>query len=174
MRAIDSVIVGSITRDDNFPLTKESSGPHLMPLLVLLFTGLVVRFIFGAHVTRILERTNSSFGHAALIGFAVGALTPLAIVLSFVSVLGVILGVALLCAYVLGIVLACALSGVFVGGFVSKYATGTASYSPLWIALGTALFYALTFMPILGHIIALIIVMMVLGAYTARIYEYYR
>ncbi|MFM2374472.1 MAG: hypothetical protein RLZZ234_467 [Candidatus Parcubacteria bacterium] len=174
MRAIDSVIVGSVTRDDNFPLTKQASGPSLMPFLVLLFTGLVIRFVFGTHITTFLERVTTSFGHAALIGFATGVLVPVAIVLSCVSVLGILLGVMLLCAYIGALVGAAALSGVFLGGFVSKYATGTASYGPLWVVLGTALFYALSFVPVVGHILVLVIVLMVFGGCATRLYERYR
>jgi cytoskeletal protein CcmA (bactofilin family) len=174
MRAIDSVVVGSITRDDTFPLTKQSSGPSLMPLLMLLFAGLVGRFVFNAHITQVLERTNSSFGHAALTGFAVVILVPVAILLLLVSILGIIPGLLLLFWYLLSVGVACALSGMFLGGFLSKYVTSTASYSPLWITLGTTLFYALTFLPVVGHILTLVVVLMVLGGFATRAYEHYR
>jgi hypothetical protein len=141
---------------------------------MLLFTGLVARFVFNAHITNVLLRTNSSFGHAALIGFAVAVLFPIAIVLSLVSVLGGVLGMLMLFGYLLAIGVALALSGMFLGGFVSKYVTGAASYSPLWISLGTALFYALTFLPVVGHILVLVIILMVLGGFSARVYEHYR
>ncbi len=174
VRAIDSIIVGSVVRDESFTLADERSAPSAMPILIMLFTGLVVRFVFGARVTTFMNHVGGSFGHAALIGFSGFVLIPLAALLALASVLGAVIGIAVVLAYLTLLTVSWSLSGLFLGGLLSRYATGTASYGPLWIILGTLTIYATTFIPGFGHILALVVMLMVLGGFLRLIYAAYR
>ncbi len=174
VRAVDSIIVGSIVRDDSLVLQNERARPTLMPILILLFTGLVVRFVLGNRITGFMDQVGVSFGHAALIGFAGLVLIPLAALLALVSVLGAVVGASLLFAYLTLLIISWGLSGMFLGGLLSRYALGTASYSALWITLGTVTLYASTFIPGFGHIFALVVTLMVMGGFLRAVYARYR
>lgn len=174
VRAVDSIIVGSIVRDESLVLQSERAQPALMPVLILLFTGLVVRFVLGNRVTSFMDNVGVSFGHAALIGFAGLVLIPVAVLLALVSVLGAVIGAAFLFVYLALLVVSWGLSGMFLGGLLSRYATGTASYSVLWITLGTVALYATTFIPGFGHIFALVVSLMVMGGFLRAMYARYR
>lgn len=174
VRAVDSIIVGSIVRDESLVLQNERARPTLMPILILLFTGLVTRFVLGNRVTGFMDQVGASFGHAALIGFAGLVLIPVAVLLALVSVLGAVIGGALLFAYVTLLLCSWGLSGMFLGGLISRYALGTASYSALWISLGTVSLYATTFIPGFGHIFALVVSLMVMGGFMRALYARYR
>jgi cytoskeletal protein CcmA (bactofilin family) len=174
VRAIDSVIVGSVTRDESFTLADEPTGPTPMPILIMLFTGLVVRFVFGTRITTFMNQVGVSFGHAALIGFAGLVLIPVAALLALASVLGIVIGATIIFAYITLLIVSWSLSGLFLGGLLSRYATGTASYGPLWIILGTLTIYATTFIPGFGNILALVVMLMVLGGFLRLLYARYR
>jgi hypothetical protein len=174
VRAIESTVVGTFSRDERITFADEENRPSPIPFFVMLFSGFVMRFLFGARQSAFLTQTVHSFGPAALIGFAAFMLLPIAIILAFVSVLGMVFGFALLFAYLLIGVLSWALAGVFLGGLISRYATGSASYSVMWISIGTAVLYALAFVPIIGALGAFVIALMVFGGFVMRLYELYR
>jgi hypothetical protein len=89
-------------------------------------------------------------------------------------VLGAVVGAAALCAYLFLLIASWGLSGMFLGGLLSRYATGAASYNPLWITLGTVTIYATTFVPGFGHIFALVVTLMVMGGFLRALYARYR
>lgn len=175
VRAIDSIVVGSVARDGKLhPHERASCSDSNANTRVMLFTGLVVRFVFGTSVTTFMNGVWCSFGHAALIGFAGLVLIPIAALLALVSVLGAVIGITIIFAYVTLLIVSWSLSGLFLGGLLSRYATGTASYGPLWIILGTLTLYATTFIPGFGHILALVVMLMVLGGFLRLLYARYR
>lgn len=173
-RALESTVVGEITRDESHVFVVEETRPSAIPFLIMLFSGFVMRFMFGARLSAFLSKTTSVFGPALLFGFASVFLIPIAIVLSFVSVLGIGIGVALLAGYLLLASFSFMLAGVFLGGVLSRYGMGAASYGVFWITLGTAVLYALTFVPVIGTLSATVITLMVFGGCMMRLYELYR
>ncbi len=174
VRALDSVIVGTISRDETRIFSDTTVKPNLFPILVLLFTGLVARFVLVGWLTQFFSRLHTTFGYAAFAGFAGLVLTPVIIILTFVSVLGAFIGAMLLFFFLFLLALSWGLAGVFLGGLISRYATGKASYSILWITLGTILLYALTFIPYIGDVLGLLVVLVVFGGFIIRMYERYR
>lgn len=174
VRALDSVIVGSIVRDESIIFKDEDARPSTLPLLIMLFSSLVARFLYGTWLSSFFVRINDSFGSSALIGFSGFILLPIAIILTLASVLGSVIGLALLCLYFFLLSVSWGVSGMFLGGLISRYATGTASYSVWWIVLGTLILYAVTFIPHLGMLAALIVTLMVFGGFILRIYEHYK
>lgn len=173
IRAVDSH-VGSISRDESMLFTEDTVKPSLFPILLLLFAGLVARFMLPVWLVQFFTRVNTSFGFAAFAGFAGLILIPIAVALTFVSVLGIFVGISLLFFYLFLLSVSIALSGMFLGGFISKYATGSASYSILWIFLGTTILYLLTFVPFVGGLITTLAVLTVFGGLLIRMYERYR
>lgn len=173
-RAIDSNVSGTYRRDDTYSVTESPSRPSAVPFFVLLFTGFVYRFLLGTRVAALLARSVAMPGHSALLGLATLVLAPVVIGLAFVSVLGILLGSALLFAYFAALALAFSFSGIVLGAFISRIATGQASYNILWITIGTAVLYALTFVPYVGLMAPLAVTLIVLGSFTSRGYEFYR
>lgn len=173
-RALESNVVGDVSRDETHVFVDEDTRPSIVPFLVVLFSGLVMRFMFGARLSAFLGRTTATFGPALLFGFASFILVPIAIVLAFVSVLGIGIGATLLFGYFLVISFSFMLSGAFLGGVISRFVQGTPTYGVLWITLGTAVLYMLTFIPMVGLPAAALVTLIVCGGCVMRLYEYYR
>ena len=175
IRALDSSVVGKLTRDESVTLTDtDTAHPSPIPFLIMLFSGLVLRFVFANRLAELLGRTVTTFGMSALVGFSGLILLPIAIILMCVSVLGGVLGGALLCMYLLLLALSWSLAGTLLGGLISHYALGRMSFSAWWIILGTVTLYAITFIPYIGTFAAAFIVLMVFGGFLTRLYGSYK
>ena len=175
VRAVDAVFGGPLSRDaEALFTTNENSRPSFVPFFVLLFTGFVARFLCAEWLTTFFARLQTSNGHAMLVGFAALILVPIAVLLLFVSVLGMLLGGALLAFYIGLIVLAVGIAGVFFGGVIARVVTGKVSYSVLWVLVGTGVFYTLQFIPYIGTLCALALVLTVFGGFVMHIYRLVR
>lgn len=174
-RAVDAVFGGSLRRDtEALFTTNENSRPSSVPLFVLLFTGFVARFLCAPWLTVFFSRLEVTYGHALLAGFAALILVPVAVLLLFVSVLGMILGGALLSLYGALLLTAVGIAGVFLGGIIAKVVTGKVSYRVLWILVGTGVFYTLQFIPYIGGLCALALVLTVFGGFVIHAYKQLR
>jgi len=85
-----------------------------------------------------------------------------------------LLGGALLAFYIGLIVLAVGIAGVFFGGVIARVVTGKVSYSVLWVLVGTGVFYTLQFIPYIGTLCALALVLTVFGGFVMHIYRLVR
>lgn len=175
VRAIDSEIVGAITHPESalFSATPTSRSSLVVAFFVLLFTSLVVRFLFGKRIDELLEYTVSSYGINGAIGFLVLLAVPLIITLLFVSVIGFVLGLATLFFYLALLMTGTAIAPIFVGALISLLVTRKASYSLWWAILGALVMFAVAHIPYVGFIALPIVVSMVIGGLARRIYGYF-
>jgi len=175
VRAADAVFGGSLSRDTAALFaTNENTRPSLVPFFVLLFTGFVARFLCAQWLTMFFARLQASNGHAMLAGFAGLVLVPIAVLLLFVSVLGMLLGGVMLVFYIGLILLAIGSAGVFLGGVIARVVTGKVSYRVLWVLVGTGVFYTLQFIPYIGRLCALALVLTVFGGFLMHLYRLVR
>ena len=174
-RAVDAVFGGSFSRDEEAIFTtNENSRPSMVPLFVLLFTGFVARFLCAAWLAVFFARLQTAYGHALLAGFAALILVPVAVFLLFVSVLGALLGGSLFALYAALLLAAMGIAGVFLGGIIARVVTGKVSYSVLWVLVGTGVFYTLQFIPYIGGLAALALVLTVFGGFVIHAYRQLR
>lgn len=174
-RAVDAVFGGSLSRDtEALFTTNETSRPSLVPLFVLLFTGFVARFLFATWLTLFFTRLETTYGHALLAGFAALILAPIGILLLFISKLGILLGGITLALYSALILGAIGIAGVFLGGVIAHVVTGKTSYKVLWMCVGIGVFYALQFIPYIGGLAALALVLTVFGGFVLQLYRQLR
>jgi hypothetical protein len=171
-----SIIVGKIIRRPQQLPEDDGGVPWLMPFLALVFSGLVLRYLFSNTIEMLLTRSNRSWLLSLLIGFAVLFVTPLIVAMLSLTLIGAFLGAFLFFVYGAATTMAIILSGPCVGGFLSYYSKGVHRYSAGWILLGTvvtflSVYVALLLEPLLGILIGVVIVCLVLGACTLRMYE---
>ena len=175
VRAVNAVFGGSLSRDTEALFsTSDNSRPSLVPFFVLLFTGFVARFLCAQWLTVFFARLQTAYGHAMLAGFAALIRVPIAVLLLFVSVLGALLGGAMLAFYIGLILLAIGIAGVFLGGVIAHVVTGKVSYSVLWVLVGTGVFYTLQFIPYIGGLCVLALVLTVFGGFVMHLYRLVR
>lgn len=174
VRALESVVEGQVVRKNTGALDSTNYRPSIFPFLVLLFSALVVRFIFGSRMDGLLNDSMASFGKCGLIGFGVLLLGPIAILLSFVSVLGLLVGVVLLSIYVLLLSISWILSGILLGGQIMRFVKNKPDYGIVATIVGTSGLFILSIIPAIGSLLGLVVVLIVLGGIATKIYATFR
>lgn len=174
-RALESVIVGKITYTAPTQITSQTDFlPSIVPFLALLFASLVIRFMFGTRVDSLLEFTAHSYGIYGLVGFATLILTPIMVLLLFVSLLGMLVGLVTIFSYVVLLFGAIALAPLFVGAEISRYFFGKRMYGTRAAIMGTVAIFIISILPWIGGIAFLAVILMVMGGMMSRMYGYFR
>jgi cytoskeletal protein CcmA (bactofilin family) len=171
IRAPESLVVGSIQRTET---PSGGLGIPLTPLLMLLFSALLVRFVSAPDLTRYLAHVIRTPLRSLVVGCVALIGIPLLIILLFVSVLGSVLGVILLSAYIAFLGMALVLAGALSGAGIAMIATGKPGYTFGWIIIGTVMLYALCFLPLLGLLCILLAMMALVGGAMTMLYDSYR
>lgn len=173
IRAIESVIVGNVTRQDSSIFNKnDTMSTRVAPFFVLLFTSLALRFIFGRRIDEFLLHTLSSYGVHGVIGFGLLLAVPVATVLLFVSVVGFILGLGVLFFYLTTIIMAAALAPNLAGAFLSKVFHKEASHSMWWTSAGATLIFLASQLPIVGFVMIPLLLSIIAGGIGTKVYAY--
>jgi hypothetical protein len=175
VRALDSEIVGAISHPESalFSATSKDKSSLLVIFLVLLFTSLVVRFLFGHRIDELLEHTVRAYGLHGVLGLGVLIAIPLIITLLFVSVIGFVLGLATLFIFLALVMTGTALAPIFVGALLSRIIHKKTSYTLWWAVLGAVMLFILAHIPYVGFIALPVVVCMVIGGLATRVYGYF-
>lgn len=167
-----SVIAGEVTRtvatDASF---KDSARAALTPLFVILFTALSLYLFFQRQLYSMVELIFTRPTRSALVGLGVILASPLIGVLLIATVLGMVLGLFTILAstglFALGMVLA----GTVLGSYLWKLYTKKLTVSLWTILVGTMFAYGLLGIPALGIALYFLLVVLVVGASTLRLYQ---
>jgi len=175
VRALDSEIVGAVSHPESllFSSTPKSKSSLLIIFFVLLFTSLVVRFLFGRRIDELLEHSVHSYGVHGALGLAALIAIPLIITLLFISVIGSVLGLATLFFYLALLMTGTALAPIFVGSLLSLIINKKTSYSLWWAIWGTVVLFLFAHIPYVGFIGLPVVVCMVIGGLATRVYGYF-
>lgn len=173
VRALESVIVGNVQHEKEAVVPQvDKSMAGLMPFLVLLFTSLVARFIFGRRIDEFVDHTLSAYGVHGVVGCGLFLAAPLAIVLLFVSVLGFIIGLGFLFSYLAMVVIAAALTPNLIGALLARVLGAKHAHSMWWAAAGTGLLFLFSHVPYIGIAVLSLPVLMIVGGMSSRVYAY--
>jgi len=145
-------------------------------LFMILVSAFVIYFALSKRIQKIVNQAISRFWTEALRGFVVMIVFPVAIIISFVSVIGAILGFAGLCFYAFFILLASALSAIVAGSFISKYIFKTSSYEVNWktIVVGVLITQVVRVIPFVGWLISLAFFLVAFGVLLNYLYQSFR
>jgi len=170
VRAQDARVAGQVVR--NQPTLQSATFKDVVvPLLVFLFAALVWFLLFG----RLLERVSTQVAvhplRSVLIGFGLFFLIPIAVGILIVSQLGSLLGLMLLFAYLALVLAAVTISGVVLGSYLftlmsQKNAIGIPS-----VIFGTSVVFLLLFIPVIGPVAFVCLVLTTMGALATHLYR---
>jgi len=139
-------------------------------LLLKFITTLIVAFIlvhiFKIFSVRVNNILSSSFFKSILIGFLSIFLLPVVILIFFISLVGLPIGLLLGLIFTILMLIAPAVSGVFIGSWIRKVFNKTNEYVVDFhsAALGVVLYTILQFIPYVGGLVRLIVLIAAFGA----------
>lgn len=138
----------------------------LLKILMGMATGLVLVYLLKKFTTSTISEALNSFWPNLGLGFAALILTPIAVIILLVTVVGVGLGVLLGVIYALLAVLALSLAGIAFGSWLLKIIKKEHRYPVDWqpVVLGVIVISFLKFVPFLGWLVVFVFILLVLGA----------
>lgn len=138
-----------------------------MSLLILVLTVLVVFFVFKKKSTEIVKQSEKEFGWDLLRGFVLMIVTPMAVVILLLSVLGSTFGLILGAAVFLAWLLAKVFGAMLLGDLLFLlFSRDKKKHEFTWPAalVGALVFWGLGFVPIIGWLARCVFVLAALGA----------
>lgn len=138
----------------------------LLKILMFIVTGLVLVYLLKKFTTTTVKEALDNFWPNLGLGFAAFILTPIAIIILLVTVLGISLGGLLGVAHALLVVLAFSLAGIAFGSWLLKVIKKKHDYQVDWqaVVLGVIVLSFVKFIPFLGWLVALVFMLISLGA----------
>lgn len=170
VRSQNARVAGQVVKNE--PTIENATVRDVMvPLLVLLFAALVWFLLFGRLLDRVSTQVVVHPVRSMLIGFGLFFLIPIAVGILIASMLGSLLGLTLVFAYVALIFAAVTISGVVAGTYIftlisPKYATGIPS-----VLFGTSVFFLLMFIPVVGPVLCIALILTTMGALATHLYR---
>ncbi len=145
----------------------------IVKLITIIVAGLVMIYFFKPQASAIVKKSVLNFWKEALKGFVVLIVVPVAVILSFVTILGSLLGAVVLLAYILFIIIASVVSILLFAKLCLKYLFKKENYELNWwvVAVSALVFSLVSVIPFVGWIFALIIFLSALGSTSDFIYK---
>jgi len=131
----------------------------LVKLIIMLFSALVIHWLFRKWTEMFIKETVANFGREAVRGFIFLIVIPVAIILSFVTVIASFFGIIGILWYIVSLIVASVFSGILLGGWLSKYLYSQTDYTVDWksISLGVILLALVSLIPFVGWIVVFIV-----------------
>ena len=176
-RAQNAHVNKDIVRND--PISDVEGSNIIKNILILFFilgfSSLVTYLFFPGFMRKVIVNTRTHLLRNTIIGFAVLFLMPIAASILIISILGGLLGGILLMVYFLLLIASIILMGATAGSFIARTTANNYGDVPiLFVLLGAFSLIALLFIPIVGPIIFVGLLLMTLGSLTVNIYRFLR
>lgn len=149
-------------------------GTLLLFKFVTMATAAILLVLLLPRVTSsVVRQTMSGFWKNVLMGFVTFFVSPIAIVLLLVSVVGVGVGVMAIMFYILLIIVTAILSGLYTGVWADSLRQKTKDISISWIhaLIGTIILSIVAIIPFVGWICVLLIFLGTLGGVVKTAYK---
>lgn len=155
VRSQSAVVDGDIVRNDPAVEVSESSITNLLlPVLIILFSVALWYLLSRRMLQRVVNKALMPNIRAVLIGILVALLTPFAISILMVSMLGFLAGLALLSAYILFAVLALVAAPAVIGQFLmSLLRKEVTPVNLITLIVGSVVMGLCFFVPVIGPVI---------------------
>ena len=143
----------------------------LIKSLMILTAALIALYFFTSHTTSIIAESSSHFWKEAGRGFIVLIVVPVAIIISFVTIIGVPIGILALLFYVLLIIISSIIAPLLFARLLMNYVFKKENTElNWWIAiLAVIVFGLVSFIPVVGWIICFFIFLASFGTVTEHI-----
>ena len=169
-RSQNAEIGGKVTRSSEVLPPKQPVKLFLIPFLVTLFASLVWFLLFKPFTTRVKEGVRQHFLRSLTIGFGLFFLTPISAFILIASTLGSILGVTIMFLYVAGLLFSIGLSGIVAGSYLVNLLPKARELAVVQIVLGVLVVNALFYIPIIGPVVLVVLLLATLGSLAERCY----
>lgn len=172
VRSQNAVIVGDIQREE-ISLREATLSPEvfLFPLLMLLFAALTVYLLLRKRLPGMVRIISSNYGVNGLVGLAILGGVPFAVLILFVSVLGILAGLLLLTLYAAFVIFAYILASIVAGVWLMKLITKKEQVSAISVGVGVLLFQTLAFVPFIGFLAILALIAITMGSLAREAYS---
>lgn len=134
-------------------------------LLMILIAALILYLLFGKWTKNFVNSAISNFGRETVRGFVFLVVIPVAIIISLITIIGVIPGIFGILIYAFSIILASILASIVLGSFIYKYLSEAKEYIVDWktILLGVVIMQLIQLIPFIGWIISFVVFLACLG-----------
>jgi cytoskeletal protein CcmA (bactofilin family) len=137
----------------------------LIAIAALIIVGLLIYYLFPKKTNAVIDTISQSFWKNLWFGFIFLVVVPMAIIVSFITVVGIPAGIIAGILYAIAIYISSIYMGVWIGrkllGYINK-SMATAYFWPL--VVGTIIIGLLTLIPFIGCLFRLFIILLALGA----------
>jgi len=171
IRSQNARVAGKVLRND--PVLVEVGGLKtiIIPLLILLFATLVWYLLFRRLLEKVSWQATTYPLRSMLIGFGLFFLIPIAVGILIASTLGSLLGISLLFIYFAILLVTLTILGVVAGAYLMKLTPNQKVISVPVIMIGTVIAFSLVFVPFVGPIILLALMLITLGSLATHLYR---
>lgn len=145
----------------------------LIKILMMITAGIVIFYMFKQATNQIVDKSGHKFWKQALIGFIVLIIVPVAVVLSFITVIGALLGIILLFMYIALMMIAGILTSLLFARLTLKYIFKKEAYELNWwiIIIAVLVLGIISIIPFVGWIFTFIIFLSALGSVSSYFYR---
>lgn len=144
----------------------------LVKTLMAITAALVLIYFFKPQTKNVLDSSMANFWKGVLRGFAVLFLTPIAIIISFMTVVGVFLGLIAMFFYIAILILSLIFSILIFAKLCLKYLFKKDSYELNWwvAALSAVVFGIVCMVPFVGWILGFVVFLSSVGSVSSFVY----
>jgi len=172
-RAPGAVVTGTIVHGE---VVAVGSAPFsyrslAISFLVSVFASVSLFLVIRRPLTRFAEFSVNRFGLYALLGAALLVLLPMIITILLISVLGAFLGFIGLAIFLLLLIISIPLINIVLAACITKVLLQKVEINLIWITVAAALVQGLLFIPIIGPVAIIVLVLATIGAGAAGIYH---
>lgn len=141
-------------------------------ILMSILLGLCLAFFFPNFVLKVADKALTSVGNSFLIGLVTAIITPIALLLFMLTIIGIPLSIALFVIFFLVLWFAKVLGSIALGRRILNIKKSELSYKPVF--LGVILYFILGIVPIVGGLLQAFITLTGLGSLVISKKEYYK
>ncbi len=148
----------------------------IIKTLMFITASLVALYFTGDQVKSIVKNASANFWKEAGRGFIILFIAPVAIIISFATIIGITLGIIALLVYLMLVFVAAVIAGLLFAQLALKYVFKKENYELNWwvVVLAVAVLGLITFIPIAGWLFTLVLVFAALGSSAGYIYRKFR
>jgi hypothetical protein len=173
IRAQNAVVEGEVTKNDRRTGdAKNNLGNSLTPFFVSLFAALCLYLLFKTELQNFTNITLTGFGRSALVGFAALILTPIAVLLFIVTILGALVGLTGLFVFLATVLAALVLTNIMLGALISRLFGKQFTVNLLSIVAGAVAVQVLWAIPVFGVFALGVLFVTALGGLFYQMYRF--
>jgi cytoskeletal protein CcmA (bactofilin family) len=137
----------------------------LISIVALIIVGLLINYLFPRKTDAVISTISQSLWKNLWSGFIFLVVVPMAIIVSFITVVGIPVGIIAGILYGIAIYISTVYIGVWIGRKILGYLKKSMATAFFWpLVVGTIVIGLLTLIPIIGCFFRLFILLLTLGA----------